>query len=86
LSSFDLGSTITGPQADLNLGITIYVNGTEMAPVEIDTSETATDTIQYVVTDTQGLASTTTRTVIIEAPSIVPSDDASSTVATSAVN
>jgi hypothetical protein len=28
----DLGATITGPQADLNLGITTYVNGALMDP------------------------------------------------------
>jgi len=79
----DLGDTITGPQADLNLGITTYVNGIEMSPVQIETSTAATDTIDYVVTDNAGLAATSTRTVIIEAPSIVPVADASSTAATS---
>jgi hypothetical protein len=39
----------------------------------------ATDTIDYVVTDQNGLTSTSTRTVIVEAPSITPSDDATST-------
>jgi hypothetical protein len=41
----------------------------------------ATDTIDYVATDQTGLTSTSTRTVIIEpaAPSIVPTDDASTT-------
>jgi hypothetical protein len=75
----DLGATITGPQADLNLGITTYVNGAPMNPVQIDTSTAATDTIAYVATDSAGLTSTSTRTVIVEAPSIVPRDDASST-------
>jgi hypothetical protein len=64
----DLGATITGPQQDLNLGITTYVNGTEMSPVQIDTSTEATDTIDYVATDQYGLTSTSTRTVIIEPP------------------
>jgi hypothetical protein len=41
----DLGATITGPQADLNLGITTYVNGTPMNPVQLDTTQAATDTI-----------------------------------------
>ena len=63
----DFGATITGPQADLNLGITTYVNGVELSPVQIDTSVAATDTIDYVVTDQNGLTSTSTRTVIIEA-------------------
>ena len=61
----DLGATITGPQADLNLGITTYVNGVEMTPVQIDTTQAATDTIDYVATDTWGNTSTSTRTVII---------------------
>ena len=54
----DLGATITGPQQDLNLGITTYVNGAEMSPVQIDTSTAATDTIDYVATDQNGLTST----------------------------
>jgi hypothetical protein len=74
----DLGAQITGPTADLNLGIVTYVNGAPMNPVQLDTTQAATDTIQYVVTDQSGLTSTSTRTVIIEAaPSVVPSADAS---------
>jgi hypothetical protein len=62
-------------QQDLNLGITTYVNGTPMNPVQIDTSTAATDTIDYVATDQSGLTSTTTRTAIIEAvPSIISPD------------
>ena len=80
----DLGATITGPQADLNLGIKTYVNGIEMSPVQIDTSQAATDTIDYVATDQNGLTSTSTRTVIIDAPSIIPTDDASTTASNSA--
>jgi hypothetical protein len=80
-----------GPKTDLNLGIKTYVNGAPMNPVQIDTSTAATDTIAYVVTDSGGITSTTTRTVIIEAadaPSIVPNDNApplaaASTAATS---
>jgi hypothetical protein len=75
----DLGATIAGPTADLNLGITTYVNGVETSPVRIDTSTAATDTIDYVATDQNGLTSTSTRTVIIEAsPSVVPTDDVDS--------
>ena len=80
----DLGATITGPQQILNLGVHTFVNGSLMSLVQIDTSTAATDTIDYVVTDQMGLTSTTTRTVIIEAPSIVPTDASSSTEATSA--
>ena len=50
----DLGATITGPQADLNLGTTSYVNGSEMSPAQIDTSTAATDTVVYVATDLWG--------------------------------
>jgi hypothetical protein len=80
----DLGATITGPQADLDLGITTYVNGIETNPVQIDTSVVATDTIDYVATDQKGLTATSTRTVIIEAPSIIPTADPSSTADASA--
>jgi hypothetical protein len=34
----------------------------------VDITEAATDTIDYVVTDPAGLTSTSTRTVIVEAP------------------
>jgi Chaperone of endosialidase len=80
----DLGAIITGPTADLNLGITTYVNGTLMNPIKIDTTQAATDTIDYVATDQYGLTSTSTRTVVIQAPSIVPTNDASSTATSSA--
>jgi len=82
----DLGATITGPTADLNLGIETFVNCVTRSPVEIDTSQEATDTIDYVVTDQNGQTATSTRTVIIEAaepPSIVPTDSATSTPALS---
>jgi hypothetical protein len=38
-----------------------------MNPIQVDTSTVATDTIAYVATDSAGLTSTTTRTVIIQA-------------------
>jgi len=65
----DLGATITGPKADLNLGLKYFLNGA----LVIDTTQVATDTIQYVATDPTGLTSTSTRTVIIE-PATPPSD------------
>ena len=82
----DLGATITAPLADLNLGITTYVNGSPMSPVQINTTQAATDTVNYVVTDSAGLTSTSTRTLIIDptaAPSIVPTPDATTSAATS---
>jgi len=76
----DLGATITGPQQDLDLGISTFVNGAPISPVAIDTSAAATDTVEYVATDQNGLTSTSTRTVLVEAPQ---SSASTSTVATS---
>jgi hypothetical protein len=56
------------------------LNGKLVSNIVLDTSSAATDTVQYVATDSAGLTSTSTRTVIIDAadaPSIVPTDDAS---------
>jgi hypothetical protein len=78
----DLGATITGPQADLNLGI----RSTLVSNIVIDTSVVATDTIDYVASNNADLTSTSTRTVTIQTadvPSIVPADYASTTAATS---
>ncbi len=83
----DLGATITGPQADLNLGIKTFLNGALVSNIVLDTSAAATDTINYVVTDSRNLTSTSTRTIIVEPAAIPPppasSADASSTAATS---
>jgi hypothetical protein len=78
----DLG---TGPQADLNLGIKTFLNGAPMNPIQLDTTQASTDTIQYVVTDSTGLTATSTRTVIIEPAALLPSTfpSASTTEATS---
>jgi hypothetical protein len=64
----DLGATITGPQADLNLGIHTYLNDAPVNTIQIDTTQVATDTIQYVATDQTGLTATSKRTVIVRAP------------------
>jgi hypothetical protein len=64
----DLGATITGPPADINLGIKTFLNGALVSNIVLDTTAPATDTIDYVVTDQNGLTSTSTRTIIIEAP------------------
>ena len=63
----DLGATITGPEADLNLGIKTFLNGALVSNIVLDTSTTTTATIDYVVTDQNGLTSTSSRTVIVEA-------------------
>ncbi|HEY8084124.1 MAG TPA: right-handed parallel beta-helix repeat-containing protein [Methylophilaceae bacterium] len=60
----DLGATITGPQQDLNLGITTFLNGVRIDAIQLDTSTTSTSTIDYVVTDQFGTTATATRTVI----------------------
>jgi len=83
----DLGATVndTGPgqAGDTNLGYQTFLNGTLVSTINIDTSQVATDTIDYLATDTDGLTATSTRTVLIEAPSIIPEDDASTTTTTS---
>ena len=63
----DIGATITGPASDLNLGIHTFLNGTLVTDIVLDTSTTSTYIIDYVVTDQNGLTSTSTRTVIIGA-------------------
>jgi hypothetical protein len=79
----DLGATITGPQADLNLGVHTFVNGVAMDSVQIDSTQVATDTISYVVTDQSGLTATSTRTVIVVQVATQRSPDAATGVATS---
>jgi hypothetical protein len=69
----DLGATITGPQADLNLGIRTYLNGAPVNTIQIGTTQVATDTIDYVVNDANGLTATSTRTVIVRAAEGAPS-------------
>ena len=70
----DLGATITGPHADLNLGTKTSLNGVFVSNIVLDTTAAATDTIDYVVTDANGFTATSTRTVIIEAQALpVPS-------------
>jgi hypothetical protein len=78
----DLGATITGPQADLNLGLKTLLNGQLVSTIVIDTSAAATDTIDYVATKQSGLTATSTRTVIIQAPPTAPAGDASTTATT----
>ncbi len=79
----DLGATITGPQADLNFDIKTFLNGAFVSSIALDTTQAATDTIDYVVTDTAGNAATSTRTVIVQASQQESSqtNEASSTIA-----
>ena len=69
----DLGVTVTD-NVDLNLGYQIFVGSTPIDQAMIDTSEPNEWHIHYVATDNAGNTATSTRTVIVEAPSIVPSD------------
>jgi hypothetical protein len=39
----DLGATITAPQADLNLGIHLFLNGSPVNIIQLDTSAATTD-------------------------------------------
>jgi hypothetical protein len=56
-----------GQGGDTDLGYQTFLNGTLVSNIVIDTSQVATDTIDYVATDQFGLTATSTRTVIIEA-------------------
>jgi len=52
----DLGATIASPAVDLNLGIRFFVNGAPVSTIAFDTTQVATDTIDYVVTDPSGMS------------------------------
>jgi hypothetical protein len=77
----DLGASITAPLADLNLGIKTFLNGALVSNIVLDTTQAATDTIDYVVADQNGLTSTTTRTIIVSAPQAANGNQASTTPA-----
>jgi hypothetical protein len=65
LPGVDNPAIITEPEVDLNLGIKTFLNSTLVSNIVIDTSQVATDTIDYVAA-TAGNTARTTRTVIIE--------------------
>ena len=50
-----------------DLSYRIFINGVLSGTILIDASQVATDTIDYVATDTWGNTSTSTRTVIVQA-------------------
>jgi hypothetical protein len=52
-----------------DLGYKTFLDGALVSNIIIDTSQVATDTIDYVATDTWGNTSTSTRTVLIDAAS-----------------
>jgi Domain of unknown function (DUF5011) len=61
----DLG-VIAHDNQDHDLSYRTFINGILSGNILIDTSLIATDTIDYVATDTWGNTSTSTRTVVIE--------------------
>jgi hypothetical protein len=79
----DLGAIVTDNQGH-DLGYKTIHNGAPVSNILIDTSQVATDTIDYVATDTWGNTATSARTVLVEAaPSIVPAaPEVSTTTAT----
>jgi len=58
----DLGATVSD-NVDQNLGYKIFVNGSEVQSVTLDTSTPATYAIDYSAVDASGNAATSTRTV-----------------------
>lgn len=61
-----MSDTGAGQAGDADLGYQTFLNGTLVSNIVIDACEVATDTIDYVATDNDGLTATSTRTVIIE--------------------
>jgi hypothetical protein len=62
----DLGAIVTDNQGH-SLGYRTFLNGLLVGTITLDTSGAATDTIDYVASDTWGNTATSTRTVIVEA-------------------
>jgi hypothetical protein len=62
----DLGAIVHDNQGH-DLSYRTFINGVLSGNILIDTSQVATDTIDYVATDTSGNTATSTRTVIIDA-------------------
>ena len=62
----DLGATAADAQGH-SLDVETFLNEIEAPSIILDTGEPATDTIEYVATDTWGNTSTSSRSVIIEA-------------------
>jgi hypothetical protein len=63
----DLGATAKD-SAGHDLTVRTLLNGALVSSIVLGTTEVATDTIDYVASDQNGLTSTSTRTVIITAP------------------
>ena len=78
----DLGAIVTDNQGH-DLGYKTFLDGALVSNIVIGTTQVATDTIDYVATDTWGNTATSTRSVIIEAsPSIILTNEATTTAST----
>jgi hypothetical protein len=66
------GAIVTDNQGN-DLSYRTFINGILSGNILIDTSQVATDTIDYVATDTWGNTATSTRTVTIEAGAVASS-------------
>ncbi|MDO8594908.1 MAG: tail fiber domain-containing protein, partial [bacterium] len=60
----DLGATVTD-NVDTNLGYHLFLDGTPVTAVSLDTSTTTTYTVTYTATDNAGNTATSTRQVIV---------------------
>jgi hypothetical protein len=60
----DFGAIVHDNQGH-DLSYRIFINGVLSGNILVDTSQVATDTIDYVATDTWGNTATSTRTIII---------------------
>jgi hypothetical protein len=77
----DLGARILAPEADLNLGLVIVLDGATTTAISIDTSTPGEHMILYTVTSpTTGLTGYATRTVIVS-PVAQPTTDFGMTAA-----
>src|SRR5674476_1003408 len=78
-----ISGTTTPPSIDIqghDLGYKTFLDGALVSNIIINTTQVATDTIDYVATDTWSNTAASTRMIIIEAaPSIVAPDEATTT-------
>jgi hypothetical protein len=81
----DLGAIVTDNQGH-DLSYRTFINSVLSGNILIDTSHVATDTIDYVATDTWGNTATATRTVIIEAANDNETPNIQASTTTSAVS
>lgn len=69
----DLGARIVAPTSDLNLGLTIVLDGATTTAISIDTTQPGEHTILYTVTlPTTGLTGSIMRTVIVSPAEQLP--------------